>query len=329
MFDRRTVQKILISGFAVGVGFKIDFFIKYFQQSNDVSCSIQHTAAKDVYEDILEISPILPSVTLFHDMFSKNAFGSANIDLFKGTWISTGAKIPDEPMCIINTSMARRYRGCNYSTRAENYAMKYVAPGLKEVNATFLVEGLKRIGPILFAGDSLSGEMFAALECFLKREVHPSYDLTEDGIAFLTRAIFGGPIDGDYEEWMEVRLGNGERRNFESAAWVEKAISLNASYVVFNSGAWWGQARFRQRGEWCNWENWTYPSLDELVQIYESVVRNSLSSLFLRLLSHNIKIIYRDTAPGGITFPFNSTFTGRQEYHTYPAFNRIARVLNS
>jgi len=105
------------------------------------------------------------------------------------------------------------------------------------------------------------------------------------------------------------------------------AINLNASYVIFNTGAHWLDIIFRWRQDWCNWQNWTYLTLEELVKLYKITFITSITNNLLKLQSNGIKVIYLDTSPGGITFTVNNSFVGLNYHRTFSVYNEIARDL--
>ena len=145
--------------------------------------------------------------------------------------------------------------------------MIYEAPGLKEVNASLIIAGLKRIGPLVFVGDSLSRQMYRNFDCFLQKEVGPGFNVTQAGLAYYALTLFGGTLAENVEEFFELRLEPKQRLFYEDTQWVDEAIRLNASYIVVNAGAWWHDNKFYRRGNWCEYANWTKPTEREFLQI--------------------------------------------------------------
>jgi hypothetical protein len=244
------------------------------------------------------------------------------LDLFLGIWEPIGPSLGymDEPICPTYAKDHEKFL-CDFGhDRSDEAYKKYVAPGLREIKGQYFIDSLQ--GPIAFVGDSLSEQMNNELLCLLEYQGVTLVD-PENPPFFWIRNLLGSELGQDLSELLHVRI---EEQSFD-ANWIDQVVQMEASYIVFNTGAWWNPYFFRWKKDWCDYPTWPELSLQDILMVYELTLRQSVLPKLKKLWKeHGIRTIWRDVAPAG--FVDDLKITSDFPYHTlFPEFNKIARQV--
>jgi hypothetical protein len=260
--------------------------------------------------------------------------GGAAIDLFLGNWeeLPHPTKMSNAPICprFAGDGPAKRKYICDYTLphRANETCKEYTTTGLNQqqlLNGKPWTKVLQEeIGPVVFVGDSLSQQQHHSMMCLLEYQ-NVIYDETQPPSRWI-KTLLGAELA--VPDMVHVRIDTPNEEYAQQqffGAWKEQVLASNASYVVYNTGAWWNPHFVRWKLEWCDYQHWPELSLEELTDFYELTLRRSLLPMLQELWHvHGIRTVWRDLSPGGGLI--QSDFP----YHTlFPLFNDIGRDVVS
>merc|ERR1712232_1327179 len=130
-----------------------------------------------------------------------NSLFASTLDVFLGEWETIHKNDTlvrgDRTICPNFINGSKKFLCKNYHEFRE-----YVAPGLRPFNASHFVEIIERKGPIVFVGDSLTGQMQDALSCLLEAETGSS----KINVLRSQQPLIHLPANDS--EYIEVRLPN-------------------------------------------------------------------------------------------------------------------------
>lgn len=276
----------------------------------------------------LSIPERMPLITIYQGDILEESLGKATLDMFRGHWVEIN---DDEPyssydgttnFCPAKNVTDWKFATCSNSKGVHRVAKKYVADGLRPFNATQFTDFFIGKGPLVFVGDSLSGQTRIALQCMLEA----------GGAQPLPKmiSVFVRPMVAPLPERMEqIEIRRVKKENFD-ISWVDFAIEANASYVVLNFGAWYSSGIMYGREDWCNYSNWKALSFEDVLIIYEESFRLVLLPQLIRLKAHGIIPIWRDTAPGGIYDEQIGDIKDNihsDAWKIHPVYNRVGRKI--
>jgi hypothetical protein len=173
---------------------------------------------------------------------------------------------------------------------------------------------------ILFAGDSITEQMFGAYMCSLEAE-EVAFDESNPNVLYSR-----GEMLATVNRLYEVRDARFD--NIQSAEWFNVALRNNVTHVVLNTGAWFVPNRIRLVDSTVKTKDWRILTLKEVVTAFQ--LHFAPKSHLHRLLSelvhkHGIKLIWRDLAAAGSCDINTPKFRSFQYYEKFSKFNSIGR----